>query len=114
MDSSKIYRPIKHDPSSDFIIENKVKLRNHADMNDVFVPIKCTREEIYCVLYMQSSVPKIKQFLYYAREKEVEKMNLPFFLGIQELLKGMIFFILDESDHLSDPMTLDGEPIKIR
>ena len=41
-------------------------------------------------------------------------MNLPFFLGIQELLKGMIFFILDESDHLSDPMTLDGEPIKIR
>ena len=31
---------------------------------------------------MQSSVPKIKQFLCYVREKNMEKMNLPFFLGI--------------------------------
>ena len=51
-------------------------------MNDVFVPIKCSGEEIYCALYMQSSVPKIKTFLQYVQEKNLEKMNLPFFLGI--------------------------------
>ena len=51
-------------------------------MNDVFVPIKCSKEEIMCVLYMQSSVPRIKQFLFYIREKDMEKMNLPFFIGI--------------------------------
>lgn len=81
-DSSKIYRPIKSDPSADYVVESKIILANKADMNDVFVPIKCSREEIFCVLYMQSSVPKIKQFLYFIREKNMEKMNLPFFLGI--------------------------------
>ena len=83
-------------------------------MNDVFVPIKCTREEIYCVLYMQSSVPKIKTFLYLTREKNTEKMNLPFFLGIQELLKDVVFFLLNEEDHMKDPMTINGETLRTR
>ena len=114
MDKEKVYRPIKHDPSSDYIIESKIILRNRADMNDVFVPIKCSLEEIKCVLYMQSSVPKIKQFLSYAREKNTERMNLPFFLGIQELLKDVIFFLVDEKGRLVDPMTIEGEPLKSR
>lgn len=83
-------------------------------MNDVFVPIKCSREEIYCVLYMQSSVPKIKTFLQYLREKNLEKMNLPFFLGIQELLSGMIFWMMNETDNQEDPMTLEKEPLVSR
>lgn len=66
-DGSKLYRPIKNDPSQDLVNENKIILRNQADMNDVFVPIKCSKEDISCVLYMQSSVPKIKQFLYFIR-----------------------------------------------
>ena len=111
---SKTYRPMKHDPSSDYIVESKIILRNRADMNDVFVPIKCSKEEIYCVLYVQASVPKIKQFLFYTREKKVELMNLPFFLGIQELLKGLVCFLVGEKDVLSDPMLLDGEPLKSR
>ena len=41
-------------------------------------------------------------------------MNLPFFLGILELLKGMVFFILNNEDQLADPMTLEGIPIKSR
>ena len=45
-DSSKIYRPIKHDPSSDFIVQNNIRLLSKSDMNDIFVPIKCTKEEI--------------------------------------------------------------------
>ena len=83
-------------------------------MNDVFVPMKCSREEIYCVLYMQSSVPKTKQFLQYIREKNMEKMNLPFFLGIQELLKSVVFFLLDNKDPYADPMTIEGSPIQVR
>lgn len=59
-------------------------------------------------------MPKIKQFLFYIREKNMEKMNLPFFLGIQELLKDMIFFILDEHNTYSDPMSLNSEPSKSR
>ena len=57
---------------------------------------------------MQSSVPKMKKYLFFIREKKTDQMNLPFFLGIQELLKGMIFFILDETDNLKDPMLVDG------
>lgn len=113
-DFSNVYHPIKSDPSEDTIVESKIVLRNKADMNDVFVPIKSTQEEIYCVLYMQSSVPRIKKYLYFIREKKTEQMNLPFFLGIQELLKGMILFILNESDNFQDPMLIDGEPLKSR
>ena len=51
-DSSKIYRPIKHDPSQDLVGHNKLLLRSRADMNDVFVPLKCSASEIQCVLYM--------------------------------------------------------------
>lgn len=63
---------------------------------------------------MQSSVPKLKIFLTLLREKNTDKMNLPFFLGILELLKGMVFFILNNEDQLADPMTLEGIPIKSR
>ena len=63
---------------------------------------------------MQSSVPKMKKYLFFIREKKTEQMNLPFFLGIQELLKGMIFFILNETDNLKDPMLVDGEPLLSR
>ena len=66
-DGSKLYRPIKNDPNKGQVSENKVILRDRADMNDVFVPIKCSKEEITCILYMQSSVPKIKQYLFYIR-----------------------------------------------
>ena len=114
VDFKDVYRPIKSDPNQDSIVESKINLRKKADMNDIFVPIKCTKEEIYCVLYMQSSVPKIKKYLFFIREKMTEQMNLPFFLGIQELLRGMIFFILDESDSLKDPMTVNSEPLKSR
>ena len=41
-ENQKIYRPIKHDPSSDYITQSNIKLRKGADMNDIFVPIKCT------------------------------------------------------------------------
>ena len=82
-------------------------------MNDVFVPIKCDQQEIHTVLYIQSAVPKIKTFLFYIRERVMDKMNLPFFIGIQELLKSMIFFILDEKNQLLDPMTCDGTPSKL-
>ena len=57
-DEKKIYKPLiakKYD-----LRENKISLKGDADMNDVFVPKKCEKEEIETVLFIQSAVPKIK------------------------------------------------------
>ena len=68
-------------------------------MNDVFVPKKCDQEEIDMVLFIQSAVPKIKLFLHHLRQKNREALNLPFLITIQDLLKRLIFFVLDEQNH---------------
>jgi len=77
-------------------------------MNDVFVPIKADKQEIQDVLFIQSAVPKIKLFLHYIRKQKTELLNLPFFIGIEELLKGLIFFVLEIKNLYTDPFEVEG------
>ena len=77
---SKVYK--KHGEKDFGVRENNISLKGDADMNDVFVPIKCSQEEIETVLFIQSAVPKIKQFLKCLREGDTDTLNLPFLIGI--------------------------------
>ena len=83
-------------------------------MNDVFVPIKCEREEIETVLFIQSAVPKIKAFLECLRAGDTDTLNLPFLIGIQELLKSLIFFVIEETNPLKAPLSVDNPPNPLR
>ena len=87
-------------------------------MNDVFVPKKCDLEEIDTVLFIQSAVPKIKQFLNYNRHCSdpliKEKLNLPFCIEIQNLLKRLIMFVIDEKNNYIDHYTIEGSPVPLR
>lgn len=64
---------------------------------------------------MQSSVIKIKQFLYFIRYKDQDSLNLPFYISVQDLFKGIIAFILDlnVSDY-NDLFKCEGYPNRQR
>ena len=57
MKPENVYKPLEHSRSVEVVRETTVRLKSKADMNDVFVPIKCDRQEILDVIYVQSSVP---------------------------------------------------------
>jgi hypothetical protein len=64
-------------------------------MNYVFLPVKENIDVLRDLNFIHSTVPKIKQFLYYIRTNQVDALNLPFFISLMELLKGVIYFVLD-------------------
>jgi hypothetical protein len=84
-------------------------------MNYVFLPVKENIDVLRDLNFIHSTVPKIKQFLYYIRTNQVDALNLPFFISLMELLKGVIYFVLDiKSDDYMDPFKCDGFPNKLR
>lgn len=64
-------------------------------MNDVFLPIKAPLYQLRDVSFVQSCVPRIKLFLSYLRKKAMDLLNLPFFISLMELLKGLIYWVLE-------------------
>ena len=118
MTKDKIYRQNDRRADKLDVDENPIRLKAHGDMNDVFVPKKCDQEEIDTVLFVQSAVPKIKQFLNYNRHcsdpKVKEKLNLPFCIEIQNLLKRLILFVIDEKNLYVDHYTVEGSPVALR
>lgn len=84
-------------------------------MNDVFLPIKASNQLLIDINYCHSCVPRIKLFLGYLRRCENEELNLPFYISLMELLKGLVFWILEpEDDEYKNPFTCNGFPIKER
>lgn len=84
-------------------------------MNDVFLPIKAPIEQLRDVSFVHSCVPKIKLFLSFLRKKLNDSLNLPFFISLMELLRSIIYWILNmNSDDYQDPFKCDGFPEKFR
>jgi|APGre2960657423_1045063.scaffolds.fasta_scaffold238463_1 hypothetical protein len=83
-------------------------------MNYVFLPVKESNQVITDVSFLHSAVPKIKLFLFYVRTKEIDLLNLPFFISFMEQLKGLIYFILEikDSTDYEDPFKCEGYPSK--
>lgn len=64
-------------------------------MNDVFLPIKCDNQQLLDINMCHSCVPLIKQYLGLLRERKTEGLNLPFFISLMELLKGLIYWLVE-------------------
>jgi hypothetical protein len=52
---------------NDSIIVNMTKLVPHGTMDDVYIIEKYDPEEVRSILFIQSSVPKIKEFVFSLR-----------------------------------------------
>ena len=51
-------------------------------MNDVFLPIKISIDNLRDISFMQSVVPRIKLYLSYLRKKANDLLNLPFYISL--------------------------------
>lgn len=78
------FAPIMVD-ETDNIIMNVTKMIHVGSMDDVFILEKFDPQEIKVISFIQSSVPKIKEFIYYLRFKS-ELVNSPYMIKFEELL----------------------------
>lgn len=63
--------------------------------------------------FLQASIPKLKEFVGFIRNKNTSKLTKNYYLKIQEYLKEIIFFVIKETDN-DDPFICEGIPIKVR
>ena len=61
------FAPIMVD-ENDNIIVNMTKLVPHGTMDDVYIIEKYDPQEVKSILFIQSSVPKIKEFVFSLRQ----------------------------------------------
>jgi len=64
-------------------------------MNDVFLPMKCDPVQLIEINFCHSTVPLIKTFLSYLRQNKQDDLNLPFYISLLEMLKGIVTWILE-------------------
>lgn len=100
--------PIKAD-ENDNIVMNWTKMSEHSSMDDVFILEKFKEEEVKNILFIQSSVPKIKEFIYFLRYKS-DQINSPYLKRFEELLTELIFFVTRTGS--SDAFNCEGIPQK--
>ena len=94
---------------SDNIWFNMTTLIKHGTMDDVFILTKLPKEEVQNILFAQSCVPRIKEFLYDLR-KDGENLTSPYFTNFEDLLSKMVYFVT-LSDH-PEPLKCEGIPVK--
>ena len=80
-----------------------------GSMDDVFILQKFNDEEVVSLLFIHSSVPKIKEFIYIVRTEPLQ-LKSPYMKGFEDLLARMVFF-LTRTESL-DPFNCEGNPIK--
>ena len=109
-EQNTVFRPIKG--TMDTLVCNPLTLKIKSSMNYVFLPVKESNDVIQELSFLHSAVPKIKLFLFYIRTKQTDLLNLPFFISVMELLKGMVYFILEikDSTDYEDPFKCEGYP----
>jgi hypothetical protein len=86
-------------------------------MNDVFLPIKISIDNLRDISFMQSVVPRIKLYLSYLRKKANDLLNLPFYISLIELMRGIVYWVLNTPTDVvdyQDPFKCDGFPDKFR
>jgi len=96
----------------DTLVCNPLTLKTKSSMNYVFLPVKENNDAILDLSFLHSAVPRIKLFLFYIRTKQTDLLNLPFFISVMELLKGIVYFILEikNSTDYEDPFKCEGYP----
>jgi hypothetical protein len=76
---AKIYTPMNKD-EFDFLRSQTLMLRRNHKEEDVFIIKKCEQQEVSDVLFIHSCVDKLKHFIYYARTKNLDALNVTFYV----------------------------------
>ena len=103
------FAPIMVD-ENDNIIVNMTKLVPHGTMDDVYIIEKYDPQEVKSILFIQSSVPKIKEFVFSLRQDQ-DKIKSPYLKTFEELLRKMVYFVTKTDS--PDPFTCEGTPNKM-
>jgi len=77
---------------SDQIIFNTTKMIQYGSMDDVYILEKFNALEVKNILFIQSSVPKIKEFIFYIRNDPIQ-LKSPYMKAFEELLSQLVFFL---------------------
>lgn len=80
--------------SEENVTKSPITLKPKGTMNDVFLPIKAPKQQLVDINFCHSCVPRIKLFLGFLRNRDNESLNLPFYISLMELLKGIVFWVL--------------------
>lgn len=75
---------------SEFIIINNNKLVKNGTMDDVYILDKVFTEEIQPILFIQSCVPKFKEFAFNIRENH-QNLSSPYLKEFEGLLIQLVF-----------------------
>ena len=94
-----------NEEQSDSIISTKIRLVQVGTMDDVFILNKCKEDEIQNLLFIHSSIPSIKEFIYIVRNEPLQ-LKSPYMKSFEDLLAKIVFFITKTDS--TDPFTCEG------
>lgn len=80
-------------------------LKRTSTMDDVYILQKFSIEKVKRILYLQSCVPKIKEFTYNLRLSPVD-LKPPYIKVFEELLGRLVFFVTKSES--KNPFTCEG------
>lgn len=69
-----------------------MKLTPVGTMDDVYILEKFNVKEIQNILFIHSSIPSIKEFIYIVRNEPLQ-LKSPYMKSFEDLLAKMVFFL---------------------
>ena len=100
----------KSKEDTDNIVCNWTSLVKRGSNDDVFIIEKYDQDEVRKILFIQSGVPRIKEFIYNVRCTP-NNLKSPYMKAFEELVGRYVLFMVGES-MTGDPMTCDGIPTR--
>ena len=108
---TKVFTPMIEDETSN-VQRAKVRIRGHANEEDWFMIVRVSSEEVRDVLFLQSGLTPMKEYISALREEEDERPAEDLASGVQDILAQMIFFITDTQEN--NPYMCEGIPRRER
>lgn len=100
---------MKEDGQADNFTNNWTKIIKEGSMDDVFIIEKVDKEYVNPVLFIHSCIPMIKQFISNLKFNPKE-LTSPYMKEFEELITGLVFFVLQPSADQKDPLSCDSPP----
>lgn len=98
------FSKIKVDETDTMSNKNTI-LKRTSTMDDVYILQKYKIDQVNRILYLQSCVPKIKEFTYNLRLCPID-LKPPYIKVFEELLRKLIYFVTKTDS--KDPFTSEG------
>jgi hypothetical protein len=106
-DSSGKFVPINEE-QNDSVLQTTIKLLPIGTMDDVYILEKQNSLDVKNILFIHSSIPSIKEFIYIVRNYPLQ-LKSPYMKSFEDLLAKMVFFITTTDS--TDAFSCEGQPI---